>query len=111
MYQLFSFTTLYTYTFFIIVASVIPVGDPNLVFPSADKITHFVMYVFLAFLASNIFRLKKKVYWRLKSFAYSFGVGIFIEAIQIFVPYRSFEIADVFSNSLGSLLGILIRVI
>lgn len=42
---------------------------------------------------------------------YAFSVGLTIEIIQIFIPYRSFELLDVASNSLGILVGTLIKVV
>lgn len=108
--HIFSYAFLSAYTFFIIGISLIPLNEPNIGFSFADKITHFLIYITLSFLAVNTFILKKKSSWRIKSLFYSFGIGLIIEFIQIFIPYRRFEWGDIIVNGIGCLLGILIKV-
>jgi VanZ family protein len=110
MRSLFSFRILYTYTIFIVVISVIPVNTKSVDFiPFLDKITHFLIYTTLAFLAINTFRLNLKRNCYIRVFLYCFFVGFAIECIQYFLPYRSFEVFDILANSLGAVSGMFIR--
>jgi len=111
MRRLFSFPVLYLYTLFIIFISVIPVNlSGGETIPFLDKITHFLIYTALSFLAINTLKSNNKKNCYLKVLLYSFSVGLFVECIQYFLPYRNFEAFDIFANSLGSLAGIIMRV-
>jgi VanZ family protein len=65
-----------------------------------DKLIHFVLYaiyslsLFISFNAS-----KGKCY---TSFMISVSYGFFIECMQSFTPYRSFDLYDILFNALGS---------
>lgn len=110
MRRLFSFRVIYTYIFFIVFISVIPVNiRHSLRFP-LDKVIHFFVYLIFSFLLSNTLALNRQKYSRLKGFLYTFGIGLAMEALQYFLPYRSFEVFDVFSNTLGALLGTFMRI-
>lgn len=112
MRNLFTFRILYTYTIFIVFISVIPVSAKNVEFiPFLDKITHFLIYTTLAFLAINTFRLNGRRNCYLKVFLYCFFVGFAVECIQYFIPYREFEAFDIFANSLGALTGAFLRMV
>ena len=110
MRRLFSFQTIYVCAFLIVIVSVIPISlGHNLKIP-LDKIVHFFIYLTFAFLISNTLAIKRYKHSRLQGFAYSVVIGVMMEVVQYFLPYRSFEMLDILSNSLGALLGILIRV-
>lgn len=70
--------------------------------PNGDKVSHFVAYGLLAWLAANLNQTKIRV-WLAASL-----MGIAIECVQYFLPWRSFELMDMLANSTGALLGILL---
>lgn len=91
-------------TLFIILFSTIPVGiGSGILFQ--DKIIHFFIYGLLALLsvqaayAQNMNRPE----WR--GFYYAFFLGLFLEFVQFFLPYRSFDIVDIVFNTVGAGLG------
>lgn len=100
----------YVLTFFIIVVSLIPLKSPKIIVKSPDKIIHFVMYGILSLMMLRALVIEKIERSRLISFFYAFLLGFFLEVIQIFLPYRSFELWDVLSNFLGSIAGVFIGV-
>lgn len=108
MRYLFSRSTIYVYSFFIIVISALPVKSPQLLFPFQDKAAHVLVYFSLAFLAVNTSSRKKINNPKICSFFYVFSLGLFVEIVQYFLPLRSFEFRDVLANLLGSFLGILL---
>ena len=109
MRYLFSWYTTYIYSFFIIVAALLPVRfPPQLLFPFQDKIIHILIYFLLAFLVVNTFYRRKISNLRKYSFIYVFCLGAFTEIIQHFLSYRSFEFGDILANSLGGFLGVLL---
>jgi VanZ family protein len=71
---------------------------------------NYFEYLLLAFIAINTSLLcgEKRPY--LFSFSYAFGVGLIIEGIQFFLPYRSFEFSDILSNGVGCALGLLLKI-
>lgn len=75
-----------------------------------DKLVHFFVFALLMFLAA--YGLKKLFLVRnikgniiLVSAIYSFGVGVMVEILQLFVPNRSFSVADIIANSIGTGIG------
>lgn len=103
---LFSSFVVYSYTVFIIIVSLIPIGVEGPV-TFFDKIVHFAIYFLLSFIIVNARVLKKKEHPRLFSFFYAFCLGGSIECIQFFLPFRSFEAGDILCNILGSIAGTL----
>ena len=110
MRRLFSRSTIYIYTLLILFFSFFPFEAPTVEIPFIDKIIHFFIYAILAFIVLNTLALEERSYCRILSFSYAIGLGIIIECIQYFLPYRGFEGGDLLSNFLGSLTGILLRV-
>ncbi len=109
MRYLFSWVTTYIYSFLIIVFSILPVKvPPRLLFPFQDKITHGLMYCLLSFLAVNTFSRNKINYSKACGLFFAFSLGLFIEIGQYFLPFRSFELGDIFANFTGSILGCLL---
>jgi glycopeptide antibiotics resistance protein len=58
----------------------------------------------------NTSLIKKKVHPYIFSFSYAFLLGLTIELFQFFIPYRSFELGDIFSNFFGSIAGIFLKI-
>ena len=98
---------LFIYSLFIIIISVLPVNSPKeLENLDADKIVHLLIYsVFVLLYAVSFFR-RSHLY--IKSFVYGFCLGLFIEILQYFIPYRSFDVLDIAANSLGAVVGLFI---
>ena len=100
---------------FILVMSVLPTPDQGDVgsFPHIDKLAHIFLYAVLVFVAAG--DLKRSQYVQ-KSQSMAFIMiffciliyGIFIEMVQFLLPYRSFELMDIYANSIGSFGGLLI---
>lgn len=112
MHHLFSWYVTLTYSLIIFITSLLPLKPPpQIVFPFFDKVFHGLTYAILSFLAVNTFYREGKDRPQIYSFSYAFLLGLLIELIQFFLPYRDFEIADIFSNFLGSLLGCLVKII
>ena len=98
---------LFVYSLFIFVISVLPVREPKeLEYLYTDKIVHFSIYFVLVLLFSYAFFRIRHLY--VKSFIYAFSLGLFIEVLQYFIPYRSFDILDIAANCLGAVMGLLI---
>ena len=112
MRYLFSWYTAYAYSLFIIVLSVIPVEPPpQLVFPLFDKVLHCLAYTILSFVVVNVSYRKSINRPRFFSFSYAFTLGLLIEIVQFFLPFRQFEAGDIACNFLGSIVGCLIKIV
>lgn len=70
--------------------------------PHIDKVLHLGTYTLHCAYSSIVF----------KNFLFavstSFGLSLIIEVIQFYLPFRSFEFADLVANLTGCLFGILI---
>lgn len=80
--------------------STVPLSVPEV--PSGDKISHFIAYGLLAWLAGNLGWNRFPV-WIAASL-----MGIAVECVQYFLPWRSLELLDMLANSTGALLGVLL---
>ena len=99
------------------VLSLMPAGEGKFMFniPHLDKMAHFGMYAIWAFLfvfawTWNSSFSRKKVMW----FTFLLGtlLGIVLEFGQYSMTFgRSFEIADIVANGVGSLSGSLVGVL
>ena len=67
-----------------------------------DKVIHCLVYLFLQVWFSMIYQSKVQRFM-LAFYLISYSIGI--EIIQSMTPYRLFEMADIFANSLGVLIG------
>ncbi len=76
-----------------------------------DKILHGLIYCFLSFLVLNTALKKGRKHTSLISFGYAFSLGLLIELVQVFLPFRDFESADIAANFLGSFLGCWLKLI
>ncbi len=81
-------------------------------FPYFDKIVHFTMFFLLTFFFSYPFTMYMQNKRAVKSWFVSIALsvlayGIFMEFVQkYFVPGRSFDVADIIFDGLGTLTGI-----
>ena len=71
----------------------------------SDYFLHFLMMLPLPVLLGLTFRNHSGIWWRVLLFGL-LVVG-FCEGIQLLIPYRSFNINDMFANGLGALLGLI----
>jgi VanZ family protein len=106
----FSWPAVISLSLLILILSVAPL-DPsrqvNIIF--FDKIIHAFSYCLLSFITVNTFSKNNLRRPRLSGFLYAFLLGFAIEMIQVCIPYRDFEFADITANFLGSLLGSLLK--
>ncbi len=75
---------------------------PKIEIPYMDKIVHFGIFGVLGFLITYE---KRHDDWPTLLLCAVFGATI--EVIQLFLPWRSFEWADMIADTLGALAGIL----
>jgi VanZ family protein len=84
--------------------------------PNFDKIVHLVLFLvfavlFYASLGNEIFSGKYRYFPLMITLLTSVGYGVLIEFFQRFVPGRDPDIYDVFADSTGAFLGIVIVLI
>lgn len=109
--RLFSQFTLYSLSLVIAVLSLLPIaGPPPVAFTFLDKLIHLIFYLLLSFTAVNTFILAGLNKPRQKAFFYAFSLGLLLEVGQHYLPFRSFELADIAANLSGSLIGVYIIV-
>ena len=99
----------------ILILSVLPTSDPGDIgsIPNIDKLAHIFFYATLAYMVSRDFRYNQnKPKQLLKYFPqvllYTLAYGIFIEFVQLLLPYRSFEFMDILANAIGASCGLVI---
>jgi VanZ family protein len=94
------------YLFILTVLSIVPVNSSAELIPGTDKAAHFVFYFILCalFLYSKVFKKNKNQIIIIIVFSLTFG--FFIECIQGFLPWRSFEIKDLAANLAGTISGV-----
>jgi len=98
---------LFIYSLFLVIVSVLPVSEPQeLEYLNADKAVHALFY--LVFVLLYVFAFARSRFIYIKSFVCAFSLGLFIETLQYFIPYRSFDILDIAANSLGAAFGLLV---
>lgn len=78
-----------------------------------DKLVHFFVFGLLMFLSSyGLFRVFQERNSTTNavtvSAVYSIGLGLLVEVLQLFVPNRSFSVADVIANTIGAGIGYLV---
>ena len=111
MQRFFSYKVIIIFSVLILITSLLPFKSSKAIIPFLDKIIHSLIYAVLSFIGVNTLYLRKHPQARVLSFFYAFSLGIFIEVLQFFTSYRSFDINDIFSNLLGSILGVLFKVV
>ncbi|PZX59243.1 VanZ like protein [Algoriphagus ratkowskyi] len=85
---------------------------PDASFKFEDKLIHFICFGTLSFLWCGVGVKRANVeglQGRVLSNYLIFGVaaGIVLECLQLFVPFRSFDIMDMIFNEIGGLAGLL----
>lgn len=98
--------------FFTSVPSGMPKFSALASIPHFDKIFHFSVFsIWALLLAFAFFATKQKTFFfnqNKKAFYFltiAVAYAIFLETLQLFLPYRSFEWADLAANLLGVLAG------
>ncbi|UCD14874.1 MAG: VanZ family protein [Candidatus Omnitrophota bacterium] len=112
MKRLFSWKIVGSYTFLVVFLSLFPFKEgPQVHICFLDKIVHFMMYMLLSFLVVNTSFLRNRRNVKAFGFFYAFSLGLILEFIQAFLPYRSFEGLDIICNFLGSFGGVFLGVV
>jgi VanZ family protein len=76
-------------------------APPKLDFEQGDKLGHFLAYGVLMFWFSQLYRKWVRLFYGVGFI----GMGIGLEFAQGRLAYRSYEVFDMYANSLGVLLG------
>jgi VanZ family protein len=80
-------------------------------FPHSDKLFHALVYCIFALLLLRSFQASRpcsaEFFLKITAFTAAFSYGIIIEIYQYFLPARSMELMDIFSNGIGAFIGIL----
>jgi glycopeptide antibiotics resistance protein len=71
----------------------------------SDYFLHFLMMLPLPVLLGLTFRQLSGTWWRV--LLLGLLVVVFCEGIQLLIPYRTFNINDLFANGLGALIGLI----
>lgn len=77
-------------------------SPPKVDFEQSDKVGHFVAYGALMFWFCFLYRKKLS---RVCYAAGFMGMGVGLEFIQGMLGYRTYEVFDMYANTLGVLLG------
>ncbi len=92
------------YSLFILFVSFLPLKRiPQFEEFPVDKIFHYFLYLILVYFCMSAFTSAKYI----KSFFYALFLGIFVEVVQYFLPYRSFDFKDIIVSTLGSITGLM----
>ena len=101
------------FALFILVVSILPTSDQEdlVSLPYIDKLAHIFLYAILALVASVEVKRsdrdrKPPISAYMEMVLYALIYGIFIEMVQLLLPYRSFEVMDVLANSIGIFGGV-----
>jgi len=76
-------------------------GDDHVDSQIIDKIFHALVYFFLALWFSGQYKVSFTFFLVISLY------GVLIEFIQYFIPYRSAELMDIFSNQIGVIAGVI----
>ena len=110
MLRLYTWPAVILYSFAVVIFSTLPVTIPvPESIPASDKILHAVTYLVLAWLLVNTLIKTRVRQAYLFCFSYAFLLGLGIECVQKFLPFRSFEYGDILANALGASVGLFIR--
>ncbi|MBU2102797.1 MAG: VanZ family protein [Candidatus Omnitrophota bacterium] len=105
MRYLFSRASVALYTLALVILSISPLPGPPeaIAFPHFDKVCHFFLYGIFSFITINTYLRQRVRHPYLACVGYVTIVGLLIECIQYFLPYRSFETMDIVVNGTGML--------
>ena len=76
-------------------------GDDHVDSQIIDKIFHVLVYFFLVLWFSGQYKVSFTFFLVISLY------GVLIEFIQYFIPYRSAELMDIFSNQIGVIAGVI----
>lgn len=99
------------WTLLIFYACLMPASEvPKVKIPYLDKVVHFIFFANFSFLGLCMNRSSSSTKSKLFFWLFATILGVFIEILQAsnWVKGRSFEWEDIFADSLGGLVGILI---
>ncbi|CAN5293428.1 hypothetical protein BH23BAC1_BH23BAC1_29260 [soil metagenome] len=87
----------------------------NFTVPHLDKVVHFTGFGILAFLMMRGFKKQNSIEWLkkkpvLSSLILAVSFGIIIEIIQLYIPERSFDLLDIFANTAGIFVGLVVYI-
>ena len=94
--------------------SLLPPNDfPDIpLFLGADKVVHTCLYLGLTWLACWSMHAENKRVWYYLIVLFSISWGIIMEIFQYLMHMgRSFDVYDIFGNSIGTLIGALIYIL
>ena len=104
-----AFIPAYGFAVLIIIGSTLP---PNKIPPeilSYDFIIHSVAFAILAILLGvGYIRVNRPKFWKVRAAAASLSVGVMVEVIQFFLPYRNFSKIDLAADLLGVVVALAI---
>ena len=82
----------------------------NLPYQHIDKIIHFILFFIQSYLVTKTYLLRvKNVTLSILKVIIPFIIfSVLIEVIQIYIPYRSFDLFDLLMNIFGSIIGSII---
>ena len=86
--------------FIVFILAIVPNDHIKLDIDNADKLKHFTAFFVLSFLLN---RASSTIAHRLRNMGALLGFGIFIELVQLFLPFRESSIEDIIADSVGIL--------
>jgi len=82
----------------------------NLPYQHIDKFVHFILFFIQSYLVTKTYllRIKNVTFSILKVIIPFIIFSVLIEVVQIYIPYRSFDLFDLLMNIFGSIVGSII---
>lgn len=82
----------------------------NLPYQYIDKFIHFILFFIQSYLVTKTYllRVKNVTFTILKVIIPFIIFSVLIEVVQIYIPYRSFDLFDLLMNIFGSVAGSII---
>lgn len=96
------FIPAYSFAVLILIGSSIPTYQLHQEILPSDSVIHFVAFALLTILLSvGYVKANKSKFWWAKAAVASLFVGVLVELIQIFLPYRNFSTRDLGIDVVG----------
>ena len=88
--------------------SLVPIAPQTPPIEHLDKLVHVCEYLVFAWLLMQAIRLSRvgEVAFRLWAWLFASSFGLLMEGLQLMVPWRSAEMADLLANAIGAALGV-----
>lgn len=82
------------------------------IFNFQDKVIHFICFAVLSYLWCQVgwdffLNLNTKNTLILNYLVFGLASGIIFEVLQLYIPFRSFEISDIIFNEIGGITGLI----